>query len=78
LSSLSERQYAEFVGLSQLLPGPGSSQVVFAIGYHRACLKGAISAFLGFTLPSILIMLVLVISAGKLADNTLFASVVLT
>ncbi|MEL0628016.1 chromate efflux transporter [Psychromonas aquatilis] len=78
LSWLSERQYAEFVALSQFLPGPGSSQVGFAIGYHRAGLKGAISAFLGFTLPSILIMLVLVISAGQLADNTLFASVVHT
>lgn len=76
LSWLSERQYAEFVALSQFLPGPGSSQIGFAIGYHRAGLKGAICAFLGFTLPSIIIMLVLVISAGKLADNSLFQSVI--
>ena len=64
LAWLSEKQYADFVALSQFLPGPGSSQVGFAIGYHRAGLTGACCAFLGFTLPSIIIMLLLVISAG--------------
>ena len=73
---LSERQYAEFVALSQFLPGPGSSQVGFAIGYHRLGLKGAFSAFLGFTIPSIAIMLLLVMSAGELAGNDVFQSVI--
>jgi chromate transporter len=76
LAWLTEKQYAEFVALSQFLPGPGSSQVGFAIGYHRAGLMGAFFAFLGFTLPSIVLMLLLVISAGLLADNTLFLSVI--
>lgn len=76
LAWLSERQYAEFVALSQFLPGPGSSQVGFAIGYHRLGLKGACSAFLGFTLPSIVIMLLLVISAGELSDSDVFQSVI--
>ena len=73
---LSEKQYADFVALSQFLPGPGSSQVGFAIGYHRAGLMGACCAFLGFTLPSIIIMLLLVISAGQLAGHELFQSVI--
>lgn len=76
LAWLSERQYAEYVALSQFLPGPGSSQVGFAIGYHRLGLKGACSAFLGFTIPSVTIMLLLVISAGELADNDIFQSVI--
>ncbi|WP_409438993.1 chromate efflux transporter [Psychromonas sp. GE-S-Ul-11] len=76
LAWLSERQYAEFVALSQFLPGPGSSQVGFAIGYHRAGLKGAICAFLGFTLPSIMLVSILAISAGYLIDNSIFHSVI--
>ena len=76
LAWLSERQYAEYVALSQFLPGPGSSQVGFAIGYHRLGLKGACSAFLGFTIPSVTIMLLLVISAGELAGNDIFQSVI--
>jgi len=42
--------------LSQFLPGPGSSQVGFAIGLKRAGIAGGIAAFVGFTLPSFLII----------------------
>lgn len=54
---LSEAAYAELVGLCQVLPGPSSSQTGFAIGLLRAGLPGALAAFLGFTLPSALLML---------------------
>jgi len=76
LGWLGEKQYAEFIALSQFLPGPGSSQVGFAIGYHRGGLAGACFAFLGFTLPSIALMLLLVVSAEQLTDSTLFLSVI--
>jgi len=76
LAWLNDRQYAEFVALSQFLPGPGSSQVGFAIGYHRHGLIGACCAFLGFTLPSIILMLLLVSSAGQLAESIVFQSVI--
>ncbi len=56
LKWLSEEHYAHLLALSQFLPGPGSSQVGFAIGQHRAGLPGAIAAFIGFTLPSFVIM----------------------
>jgi chromate transporter len=52
LKWLSQDEYASLVSLSQLLPGPGSSQVGFAIGLHKAGLLGGIAAFVGFTLPS--------------------------
>ncbi len=53
---LSQGHYANLLALSQFLPGPGSSQVGFAIGLHRAGLLGAMAAFTGFTLPSALLM----------------------
>ncbi|BCK09560.1 chromate efflux transporter [Vibrio cholerae] len=73
---LSEQEYAQFVALSQFLPGPGSSQVGFAIGYHRGGLAGAWAAFLGFTLPSVLIMLLLAGLSSHLLDTPLFEQVI--
>lgn len=66
LAWLEEETFGNLFALSQFLPGPGSSQLGFAIGCHRAGPMGGIAAFLGFTLPSFLIMLGLAIS---LADD---------
>ncbi len=49
---IGEEQYAELVALTNLLPGPSSSQVGIAIGTHRAGKLGGVAAWLGFTLPS--------------------------
>jgi len=51
---LDERSYADLVALCQFLPGPASSQVGMAVGIARAGLPGALAAWLGFTLPSAL------------------------
>jgi chromate transporter len=51
---LDEKSYADLVALCQFLPGPASSQVGMAIGIARAGLPGALAAWLGFTLPSAL------------------------
>ncbi|MFZ5374521.1 MAG: chromate efflux transporter [Campylobacterota bacterium] len=56
---LDDAAYARLVALSQFLPGPASSQVGFAIGLERAGLAGAIAAFVGFTLPSFVLMVTL-------------------
>lgn len=53
---LSEAAYAEIVALCQFLPGPASSQVGMAIGLSRAGWRGMAAAWLAFTLPSALIM----------------------
>jgi len=53
---LSAEEYAAFVSLCQLLPGPTSSQVGFLIGLRRAGILGALAAWLGFTLPSAVLM----------------------
>ncbi len=54
---LDEQSYADIVALCQFLPGPASSQVGIAIGMIRAGFRGALAAWLGFTLPSVLLML---------------------
>lgn len=66
---LTKESYAQFVMLSQVVPGPGSSQVGFAIGYHRGGWSGAVAAFVGFTLPSVIIMLLFVWGNNALDDN---------
>lgn len=53
---LSAAQYASLVALCQLLPGPTSSQVGFLVGLHRAGWGGGLVAWLGFTLPSALVL----------------------
>src|SRR6185437_3416801 len=49
---LDEKTYADLVALCQFLPGPASSQVGIAIGQLRAGYAGALAAWVGFTLPS--------------------------
>lgn len=53
---MSEAAFADIVALCQLLPGPTSSQVGFAIGLSQAGAAGALSAFAGFTAPSALLV----------------------
>jgi chromate transporter len=65
---LADDEYADLVALSQFLPGPASSQVGFGIGLHRAGPLGAIAAFLAFTLPSA-ILLVLFAFGASLFDS---------
>lgn len=55
---LSESNYAELIALCQFLPGPASSQVGMALGLLRGGYAGALAAWLGFTLPSALLLIV--------------------
>ena len=54
---LDDAHYGDLVALCQFLPGPASSQVVFALGMQRAGLLGALTASACFTLPSALSMI---------------------
>lgn len=65
LGWLEEETFGRLFALSQFLPGPGSSQLGFAIGCHRAGTLGGLAAFVGFTLPSFLIMFGLALAMGK-------------
>jgi len=56
-----EHAYADLVALCQFLPGPASSQVGMAIGLNRAGILGAVAAWIGFTLPSAIILILFVL-----------------
>jgi chromate transporter len=67
---IDDAEFSELVAVTNLLPGPMSSQLGMAVGAHRAGLPGAIAAWLGFTLPSAVIMtaFALVIGASDVTD----------
>jgi chromate transporter len=67
---LSDSEYSQLIALSQFLPGPGSSQVGFAIGMQRMGILGGILAFVGFTLPSFILMLALAMGVTQLTDTS--------
>ena len=51
-----ERTYGDLVGLCQFLPGPASSQTGISLGIMRAGLLGGLMAWVGFTLPSAILL----------------------
>ena len=55
---LDEKEYSDLVALCQFLPGPASSQVGIGIGTIRGGILGGIISFIGFTLPSVIILMV--------------------
>ncbi len=54
---LDDGTFTDLLGLCQFLPGPASSQLGFSIGLLRAGWLGGLAAWLGFTLPSVLLLL---------------------
>jgi chromate transporter len=68
---LTEPAYAELVGLCQFLPGPGSSQTGFALGLLRAGPLGGLAAWIGFTLPSAILLVLFAAWAGALGASRL-------
>lgn len=75
LGWLEQAHYAQLIALSQVLPGPGSSQVGFAIGYQRAGLFGGLAAFVGFTAPSFAIMVTAALLNSNFTDNSFYQSI---
>lgn len=53
---LDEAHFAQLLAVCQFLPGPASSQMGFAIGLFRGGWRGALAAFVAFTLPSAMLM----------------------
>ncbi|WP_368658531.1 chromate transporter [Metabacillus halosaccharovorans] len=67
---MDEKSYADLVALCQFLPGPASSQVGIGIGVMRAGVLGGITSFIGFTLPSVLALIIfaLILQGLDVAD----------
>src|SRR5712691_7193055 len=66
---LDDASYADLVALCQFLPGPASSQVGIAVGLLRAGYAGALAAWIGFTLPSALALILFGYGMGALGDT---------
>lgn len=65
---IDDARYGDLVALCQFLPGPASSQVVFALGLQRAGILGAFLASIGFTLPAACLMIAFGYGAATLGD----------
>lgn len=63
---LTDATYADLVALCQFLPGPASSQVGFGLGMMRAGPLGALAAFVAFTLPSAIALVVFALTAARI------------
>ncbi len=61
---IDEAGYADLVALCQFLPGPASSQVGFALGLLRGGPLGALAAWVAFTLPSALMLVLFALGAA--------------
>ena len=66
---LDEHAYADLVALCQFLPGPASSKVGIALGLSRGGLIGAVLAWLGFTLPSAIALVLFGTSLSAISDR---------
>jgi chromate transporter len=65
---IDQETYADLVALCQFLPGPASSQVGLALGWRRAGWRGSVAAWLGFTLPSAVLMAALAYSLRSVGN----------
>jgi chromate transporter len=65
---LTEATFADILALCQFMPGPASSQTGMAIGLLRGGPLGMVAAWLGFTLPSALLMTGFAYGFGALGD----------
>jgi chromate transporter len=55
---LTDKTYADLIALCQFLPGPASSQVGISIGMLRGGILGGVISFIGFTLPSVIVLVI--------------------
>ena len=65
---LDEARFSDIVALCQFLPGPASSQVGYAVGTLRGGLLGGFLAWLGFTLPSAVLMIAFALGLAQRGD----------
>ena len=65
---LDDAAFSSYLALCQFIPGPASSQLGMAIGYHQRGFVGAVSAWLGFTLPSAILLAIFALLLGVDSD----------
>ncbi|MEN2767230.1 chromate transporter [Ornithinibacillus xuwenensis] len=73
---LDDKTYADIIALCQFLPGPASSQVGISIGMLRGGFFGGVISWLGFTMPSVIVLILfaLAFQTFSLGDATWITS----
>jgi len=56
---LTHDEFLNYIGLTNLIPGPNSTEMAMMIGYHDRGIKGLVFAGLGFILPSLILTTVI-------------------
>ena len=67
---VNDHQFGQLLAICQFLPGPASSQLGFSLGLIRAGWLGAVSAFLAFTLPSVILLVSFVFLLTFISSTT--------
>lgn len=65
---VSEERFAELLALCQFLPGPASSQLGAIIGFEKGGWLGALGSWIGFTLPSAILMIMLAVGLQPISE----------
>jgi len=65
---IDDRAYADLVALCQFTPGPASSKVGIAVGLAAAGLPGALAAWLAFTAPSAIALVLFAYGVAAFGD----------
>ena len=65
---LDESTYADLIALAQFLPGAASSKLGIMIGTLRAGMAGGLAAWLGFTLPSAIALVIFALTVRQIGD----------
>ncbi|WP_087022579.1 chromate efflux transporter [Thaumasiovibrio subtropicus] len=72
---IDQATFTQAVALCQFLPGPASSQLGMFIGYKKGGYWGALSAFIGFTFPSFLLLTVFAVASTRGLEQSMAISV---
>jgi chromate transporter len=73
---LKQDDFTHAVALCQFLPGPASSQLGMYIGFKKAGYLGVMAAFIGFTLPSFVLLTFLAIANNQVTGMAIIDTVI--
>ncbi|MFT4567850.1 MAG: chromate transporter [Saprospiraceae bacterium] len=65
---LSMEEFLDYVGMTNLIPGPNSTEMTMHVGYHRGGGAGLFAAGIGFIFPAFFITLLVAIGYDSIKD----------
>lgn len=65
---LTVEEFLDYVGMTNLIPGPNSTEMTMHMGYHRGGVAGLFAAGVGFIFPAVFITLMVAIGYDYIKD----------